>query len=188
MLWFYNIKLTNNNPIIFYQVFVENNLVYTDDSNIIYSFNSTELSKSNLNINLNNCVEDKFECDIKMIDHIISYDILSANSGSNTNINDNGNNNFVFMTKSDFIKPEENKLNLPIFTHTYKLTSTKKLPNLIESAYDHVYKLFFQIYKLDKENKIQFIIETNPITNSTRKYFVSVNLDLIKTFISNDLK
>ncbi len=137
MLWFYNPKSNDNNTINYYQVFIENNLVYTDkDSNLIYSFDSSNLSKSNLD--LNNYTLDNLVCEIKMIDHIISYDILSSTSN---------NTNYVFMTKSNFIKPEENKFNLPIFSHSYKLTSSKRLPNLIESEYNYTVKLNFQIYK-----------------------------------------
>jgi len=170
MLWYYNLKSksNDNNPINFYQVFIENNLVYSDkDSNSIYSFDSNDLSK--LSLNLNNYTKETIISEIKIIDNIISYNINNVN--------------YVFTSKTNFVKPNENKLNLPIFSHTYKSTSVKRLPNLIESEYNNVLTLNFQIYKLDNENNIQFIIETNPITNSSRKYFVTTNLNLIQQFI-----
>jgi hypothetical protein len=175
MLWYYNLKSNNDinsiNSINFFQVFIENKLVYGDkDSNLIYSFDdSSDLSNLNLDLNKNN--KENIISEIKIIDHLISYEINNIN--------------YVFISKSNFIKPEENKLNLPVFSHTYKLTSTKRLPNLIESEYNSVLTLHFQIYKLDNENKIQFIIETNPITNSIRKYFVTTNLNLIQPFITH---
>ncbi len=176
MLWFYNLNPNDNNTINFYQVFIENNLVYSDkDSNLVYSFDSTDSTDSanstellKINLDLNNYAKDNINCEIKIIDHLIYY------GSKNTNL--------VFMTKSNFIKPEENKLNLPVFSHTYKPTSIRRLPNLIESEYDAILTIDFQIYKLDKENKIQFIIEKNPITNSVRKYFITTNLDLINNF------
>ena len=180
MLWFYNIKSNNNNPFNFYQVFVENRLVYSDeDSNFIYSFDSTDLSKFNLN--LVNCNQDNIICDIKMMDCVVSYNILSTNINSNFN-----NKNYVFMTKSNFIKPNDNKCNLPIFSHSYKITSSKRLPNLIHSEYDCVLTLNFQIYKLDKVIKIQFIVESNSKTNLTRKYFLTTNLDFIEPFVKKN--
>jgi hypothetical protein len=178
MLWLGKIKSNDNYSINFYQVFIENNLVYIDnDSNAIYSFDSTNSTDSNkltrLNFNLENCYLDNIICEIKMIDHIISYDILSTSPNENN----------VFISKFTFIKPEENNFGLPIFSYSYKLTSTKRLPNLIESEYNYMSILNFQIYKLDKENQVQFIIETNPKTNEVRKYFLVTNLDLIKPFV-----
>ena len=178
MLWLYNNKLNNNNSFDFYQIFIENNLVYDDkNENLIYSFDSTNSSnsKSNskLNLNFDKYNFDNVKCEIRTIDNIISYNILS------TNINEN-NNNYVFITtKTNFIKPSNNQFGIPIFSYTYKSTSTKRLPNLIESKYDFVSTLNFKIYKLDKENKIQFIIETNLLTNLTRKYFITTNLEYL---------
>ena len=176
MLWLYNTGLNDNNSLNFYQVFIENNLVYSDkDSNYIYLFNSTSSTDSKLNLNLKNYKCDIIECEIKIIDNIISYDILSINT-------DKTNKNYVFMIKSNFIKPDNNQFKLPIFSYIYKSTSTKRLPNLIESNYNCVSTLNFKIYKLDNENKIQFVIETNLLTNLTRKYFVTTSLNLIQYY------
>ena len=171
MLWFYNSKLNDNNVINFHQIFIENNLVYSDDKlNFIYSFDSYNFDKSTSDLNLNNYVVENITCEIKIIDNIISYVINNVN--------------YVFLIKSNFIKHDENKFNLPIFSYTYKLTSSKRLPNLIESKYDNTLNLNFKIYKLDDENKIQFIIETNSITNVIRKYFITTDLNLIQPFIT----
>jgi len=181
MLWLYNNKFNDNNTFDFYQVFIENNLVYDDkDENMIYSFNSTNLQNTQLNLNLNIDIDkynfDNIECEIKIIDNIISYNILSKNTNEN-------NKNYVFISKLNFIKPINNQFEIPIFSYTYKSTSTKKMPNLIESEYILSQTLNFNIYKLDKDNKIQFIIETNLLTNSIKKYFITTNLDLINMFI-----
>ena len=176
MIWLYNKKLDDNNILNFYQVFVENNIVFNDNNkNLIYSFDSSNFENSKLSFNLNDYESNDIECDIKIIEQMISYDILSSSF--------NNNKNYVFSTKSSFIEPNDNEYNLPIFSYSYKLTNTKKFPNLIESEYDSVLNLNLKIYKLDNENNVQFIIETNLYNNTIRKYFVLTNLNLLKPFI-----
>lgn len=169
----------------FFQVFIEDIQVYSDEEgNIIYSFDSSSQSemesksksKLNLNLDLNQYKFENICCKIKMIDSIISYDILTINK------------NFVFTTKTNFIEPSDNQFALPIFSHTYKQVNTKKLPNLIESKYTNIYTLNFKIYNLDLDldltdnDKIQYVIETNPETNLMRKYFITTKLSLIQKF------
>lgn len=169
MLWFLNDPNNSNNLINFFQVFVSNNIVYSDyESNTIYSFLKTnDYSNSNLT-NLNKCKLSNFKCEIKMIDNIILYQ---------ENIMKNKK---AFKFKTNFIAPQNNQFKIPIFSHNYKSVSTKKLPNLIENAYEFISVLEFEIYEL--ESQTQFIIETNPSTNSIRKYFITKNLENIKKY------
>ena len=175
MLWLYN----DNNPLNFYQIFLENKLVYEDnDSNLIYSLettnliNTTNLLKFGFNINLSDYTCDNEECEIKIIDNIISYNFLLKNK----------NRKFVFLTKTNFIKSENNQLKIPIFSNAYKSISVKKMPNLIDTEYNFSQVLNLKIYKLDSDNKIQYIIETNTKTNTIRNYFITVDLNLLKKF------
>jgi hypothetical protein len=178
MLWLYNNTLnnTNNNSFDFYQIFPENILVYSDnDENAIYSFESTD-KKLNFDFDSDsNDNYDSIDCEIKTIDNIISYRILSKNKIKS-------NENYVYITKLNFIKPNNNQYTVPIFTHNYKPTSIKRLPNLNDSGYKFISVLNFKIYNLDKTNQTQFIVETNPLTNSTRKYFITSNLNNLKDF------
>ena len=182
MIWLNNYTPNNNIQISFYQIFIESTIVYNDEKgNTIYSFESTNnTNKSNQKfiLNLDNC--ENIECDIKIIDTIISYSILSDKKI---------NKNFVFTMKTNFIKPSENQYNIPIFFHIYKSASTKTLPNLIESEYTFASTIKFKIYNLDTEQnsaKIQFVIETNPLTNIIRKYFLTTNLNCIQKYFINE--
>ena len=66
----------------------------------------------------------------------------------------------------------------------YKKVSSKKLPNLIETKYDNVLTLNFKIYDIEiNKDKTQFIIESNPLTNQSRMYFITTNLDKIKNYL-----
>ena len=179
MLWLYNDKFNLNDLIEFYQVFINYDLVYDDEKdNRIYLFDSTaqsaQTAQSNLKINLNDYICDNVISDIKIIEHIISYDIIMPNLNKK---------NYVFTSKTIFIKPNDNKLNLPIFNHVYKFTNKNRLPNLIESGYNISSTLNFKIYRLDKNNQIQWIVENNPLTNTTRNYFITTDLNLIKQYI-----
>lgn len=168
MIWLCDNNLKCNDTIKFYQVFVDNNIVYNDgdDENTIYSF---ETQKS---IILNEYEHKNIVCDVKIIDDIISYNIIS----------DDNKKNYVFTNKLQFIKPNNNKFNVPLFNYTYKLISPKKLPNLIASSHDFISTINFDIYELDKNNKIQFIIEKNISTNLIRKYFITSDLNLIQQY------
>lgn len=178
MLWFLNNFNSNSNDMIkFYQVFIDSNEVYSDcDKNIIYSFNSinsTNLNNLKFNIDLTKHETKNINCKIKIIDNIISYEIINENK------------NYVFSTKSDFTKPENDTYGIPIFSHMYKSTSVKRLPNLIETKYTNVYELNFEIYNIESnDNKVQFIVETNLSTNEKRKYFIIENLDYMKKYFN----
>lgn len=179
MLWFLNNLKTNPNSIIeFYQIFTDGYKVYTDEEdNAIYSLNSNPLSNiisTKFNIDMTKYKSINVNCKIKIIDNIISYNINIENQKTDC----------VFTIKTNFINPEDNQYGVPIFLHTYKLVSTKRLPNLKEKEYTNIYELNLQVYDID--NQIQFIIETNLLTNEKRKYFISQNLNLIQKYcISN---
>lgn len=173
MLWIYNNnELNQNDTCEFYQVFFEYNLDYSDgEKNDVYSFNST--SSYNYKLDLNNYKSDNIKCEINIIDHVISYNILNIKPKKQ----------YVFTFKTNFIEPKDNQYKLPLFNNIYKLTNTKKLPNLIETEYNFSSILDFEIYKLDENNNTLFVVESNSITKSIRKYFITNNLDLIKQFI-----
>jgi hypothetical protein len=175
MLWLYN-KYNLGEIINFYQIFVSTELVYDDDeNNTIYSLESSK-NKNVCDLEINCLEHDDIVCDVKMIDNIISYDLKCTN-------NIEKNKNHVFMFKSQNINEFNfNKANNLSFVHNYKTINTKRLPNLIESEYNFYSTLNFQIYNLEK-NKVQFIIETNPTTNSVKKYFITTEPNLIKKYL-----
>jgi hypothetical protein len=170
MFWFLNNPKTNPNGIIeFYQIFVDSNEVYTDEeANTIYSFNSNNLK---FNIDTTNYKSANINSKIKIIDHIISYNM------------ENQKTDCVFTIKTNFINPQDNQYGVPIFLHMYKSVSNKRLPNLIETEYTNVYELNFQVYNIEPNNsQVQFIVETNQLTNEKRKYFVVSDLNLIQKY------
>lgn len=173
MLWFLNNPKTNPNGIIeFYQIFVDSDVVYKDEeANTIYSFNSNNLK---FNIDLDEYKLTNINCKIRIIDHIISYNIHN---------NNNQKNNYVFTFKTNFISPQDNQYEIPVFSHTYKSISAKRFPNLIETEYTNIYKLNLQVYNIEQNNsQAQFIIETNQLTNEKRKYFIVSDLNLIQKY------
>lgn len=172
MLFFIEEHDSINKQIDFYQIFTNNNLLYTDNSNnYIYSFEVGEQKNFiNLKINLDDFKFNIIKCEIKIMDHIISYK-------SKINKID-----CVFMSKLNFIKPSESEYNIPIFNYIYKKINSNKLPNLIKSEYDLVNLFEFKIYDLNDVN-IQFVIETNLSDNTIKKYFITKNLNLLKNFI-----
>jgi len=170
MLWFLNNPKTNPNGMIeFYQIFVDSEIVYTDEeANTIYSFNSNNLK---FNIDTTKYKSTNINCKIKIMDHIISYNM------------ENQKTDCVFTVKTNFINPQDNQYRIPLFSHTYKQVSEKRLPNLIESEYTNIYNLNFQVYNIEQNNsQIQFIVETNLITNEKRKYFIVQDLNLIEKY------
>jgi len=172
MLWFLNNTKTNPNGMIeFYQIFVDSDEVYTDEeANTIYSFNSNNLK---FNIDTAKYKSSNVNCKIRIIDHIISYNIQ----------NNNQKNNYVFTFKTNFIAPCDNQYEIPVFSHTYKSISEKRFPNLIETEYTNVYEFNFQVYNIETNNsQAQFIIETNSLTNEKRKYFIVPDLNLIQKY------
>ena len=183
MLWFLNNhKINLNDTIEFYQILVDYDKIYFDDEfNAIYSLVSNNQNNQKFKIDLTKYKLINIDCKIKIMDHIISYNI------DNQNKNENQKNNYVFTAKQNFIDPINNQYGVPIFLHIYKQVSEKKLPNLIESKYTNIYELNFQIYNIDSDNfQVQFIVETNKLTNINRKYFIVPNLNLIqKYYIAN---
>lgn len=175
MLWLYN-KYNSSEIINFYQIFVSSELVYNDnENNTIYSLESSK-NKNVCDVKINYSEHDDIVCDVKIIDNIISYDLKYTN-------NIEKNEKYVFMFKSQNINEfDYNKENNLSFFHNYKVINTKRLPNLIESEYNFCSTLNFQIYNLEK-NKVQFIIETNPTTNSVKKYFITTEPNLIKKYL-----
>ena len=181
MIWLLNNNKTNSNEYInFYQIFVESEQVYSDNQhNIIYAFNSNKIHNNTINkFNFELDKYDNIECKIQIMDHIISYDILTEKK------------KYTFTSKTNFIKPTNNKFNVPIFSHSYKSVSNKKLPNLIDSEYTYSSILNFKIYNFETNNnidKIQYIIETNNITNTIKKYIITNNLNLIEKYYNNNI-
>lgn len=169
MLWLYN---TDPN-ISFYQVFLSNNKVYSDDNNIIYNFEHYDNLQNEIQIDINIKYLD-LVFKIKVLDNIISFNNLETNDL------------FVFSNKMNFIKPTDNELSIPLFQYSYKKINTKRMPNLIESNYTFVSELHFRIYNINKN--LQFIIETNPINNYVKKYFVTNNLNEIINFMQKNIK
>lgn len=174
MIWLYDKALDSNKLCDFYQIFVNCASVYSDEEhNNIYSFESID-SHNLFEFNFDDYIYDSIKCEIKMIDNIISYNILTPDLNKKQ---------IVFTFKMNFIEPNNNQYKIPIFKYSYKSINTKRLPNLIETEYNFSSIFDFKIYKLDKNNNIQFIIETNPITNLTRKYFITSDLNLINEFL-----
>jgi hypothetical protein len=168
MLWLYNKDNKDNIFIDFYQVFIDTQIEFQNDSNTIYSLESTDLNKILPIKNIDKFICSQYTFTIRIIDQLISYI-------------DNSNEQIVFSSKMNFIAPSNNKYNLPIFNFTYKKVNNNRMPNLIETNYNFYDILDFKIYKIS--DKIQFIIETNPKTKIIKKYFITANLDLISDFI-----
>lgn len=163
MFWLYN-DLTKYN---FYQVFTCKNIQLQNNNNTIYSLESDTISS--------NISKSKYECSnhsitIRIIDQIISYI-------------DDSDIDLVFCFKMDFIdtSDESNPYDLPIFHFKYKKINNTCMPNLLSSNYSTYTTLDFQIYKIN--DKVQYIIETNPQTNIIKKYFITEELNLIKNLI-----
>lgn len=162
MIWIFN----NTNFINFYQVFTNTKIEFNNDLNSIYSLidDGTEIISQNFEI-----YPKKYEYTIKIIDQYISYT-------DNNNYNQN-----VFSFKTNFIDPESNEYKIPIFKNEYKRVNNNLMPNLIKSNYNFYGELKFTIYKID--NNIQYVIETDPKTNITRKYFITTDLQLLNNYI-----
>ena len=170
MLWLYNKDNKDNIFINFYQVFIDTQIEFKNDSNTIYSLESTDLNKILPIKNIDKFICSQYTFTIRIIDQLISYI-------DNSNLNEQ----IVFSSKMNFIAPSNNKYNLLIFNFTYKKVNNNRMPNLIETNYNFYDILEFKIYKIS--DKIQFIIETNPKTKIIKKYFITTNLDLISDYI-----
>ncbi len=170
MFWLFDNDNNINKKYEFYQIFTDYELIY-NKNDYIYSFDAINTTNT-LNLpNLSDCEFKDVILDVKIIDNLISYDI------SNTK------HKYVFSFKMNFIKNDNNILGLPIFYYSYKSTTTKSMPNLIK--YDLITTLNFKIYKLDKNNQLQFVIETDPLTKIIKKYFITTDLNLVKSFLCN---
>lgn len=191
MLWLLNNQKTNtkakpntktNESIEFYQVFIKNDQVYSNESyDIIYSLVSnisSELENAKCKIDLTKYQSSEINCKIKIIDHLFSFNLLDENLLDN-------NTNYVFATKINYICSKNNHYGVPIFFNTYKPVGSKRLPNLGNHDYTNTYKFNFKIYQIVPDNiQVQYIVETNLETNETRKYFITPNLNLIQTFFN----
>lgn len=166
MLWIYN-NYNINETINFYQVFVNCELVYKNDYDLIYSLNR----KKTTNIELGEFKHEIVICDVKMVDNIISYDLKYIDGIEKNTKN-------VFTYKTDCVEKKNNNIT---FLHNYKKISVKRMPNLIDNEYNFNSELNFKIYNFEKN--IQFVIETNPITNIEKKYFISTDLNLISKYL-----
>lgn len=174
MLFFLNNEQLLNDSINFHQIFFDYKLIDLDDEyNKIYFFDSFSESKKN-NINILNHKLKIIDCKIKIIDNLISYETNSLDK------------NYIFSFKTKFINNIENKFELPIFLHVYKYVNSKRFPNILEKDYHEIHSLNFKIYDLEnsKDIKIQYIIETNILTNFVRKYFITTNLNSIENYIN----
>jgi len=167
MLWLYN----NLTSFDFYQIFENSNVVFNENSNIIYSFdNKVNESDKNPKFNLSDYPCDNLHMYVKGIEQIISFLDIKTNKEK------------VFSYKNNFIESSENKLSLPIFNFTYKLVDSHRMPNLIESNYAFSYELKLSIYKINQET--QYIIENNLTTGITKKYWITTNIDSICNFFT----
>lgn len=179
MLWLFN----NQKNYTFYQIFNDFKLVNIE-SNHIYSFDSSEnvdledskqknIIKEFLNSNdISQYTNIKISYQIKILDQLIQYYNIQTDK------------TIVFSHKTNFINPENNHFNLPIFKSEYKLVNNTRMPNLIELNYNVQTQLDFIIYKINEN--ILLVIETNPITNLQKKYFITTDLDFCKKFITNN--
>ncbi len=168
MLWLNNITAYSNANVDFYQVFIDSKIVYDENNNVIYSFESESTNLPIIkNLEKIECINKTFT--IKIIDQLISY---TDNTNNLTN---------VFTHRMNFIEPSKNKYNSPIFNFTYKKVNNNRMPNLINSSYNFISNLSFKIYKFS--DKVQFIIETNPETNVQKNYWVLTDLNLLKDFL-----
>lgn len=165
MLWLNNKENIN---IDFYQIFIDTKIEIKNDKNTIYSLisNETEQIKLINDIEKYKYTEHKFT--IRIIDQLISYieELVEEN---------------VFSFKMNIIEPNNNKNNLLIFNYNYKKVNNNRMPNLIKSNYNFYDTLEFKIYKIN--DKIQFIIETNPKTKIIKKYYITTDLNLLYNFI-----
>ena len=167
MLWLYD----NLTSFDFYQIFENTNVVFNENSNIIYSFDNyheNSISNTNSKLNLSNYTCDNKHIHVKGIEQLISFLDIKTNKEK------------VFSHKNNFIESSANKLSLPIFNFTYKLVDPHRMPNLIESNYNFSYELALQIYKINQET--QYIIENNLSTGKIKKYWITTNIDSVLNF------
>lgn len=160
----------------FYQVFLNSSKVYNENNNQIYSLEydqNTQLNKfeqmSSIYINKKICEMEPITINfaIKILDQLISYTNLSNNE---TN---------VFTQKMNFIPPNKNSCNVPIFNYSYKKVNSTRMPNLIETQYNFASELNFKIYNINKN--VQYIIETN--NDIVKKYWVCTDVELLNNMI-----
>jgi len=160
MFWFID---NNINDIEFYQIFTNYNK---------YNLNSTcydldiDIKK---NFDLSKYDRKTIICDIFLKGSIIQY------------INNDNQNNFTFLFQEEFIKQNDNEINLPMLYYKYKLTDNYKLPLLSKNNYDFYYeKIQFNIYQVSKET---LIIE-QIFNNKTKIIFITKNILEVKKLIN----
>ena len=166
MFWLFNNN--NDNEFSFYQVFLDYNIVYNENNNIIFSLES---SKTNGINNLNNYKCTEINMEVKQLDNLILYINKSTEK----------NETYIFETKMKFSKPSENKYNAPIFNLSYKKANKHKMPNLIDSYYSFNKTLLFKIFQLN--NNVLFVIETDPVTNIQKKYWIVTELNFLNNYL-----
>ena len=160
MFWFINNN--NINDIEFYQIF---------DNFEKYACNSTcydlNTEKKN-NIDLSKYNKKTINCDIFLKGSIIQY------------VNNDNENNFTFLFQEEFIKQNDNEINLPMLYYKYKLTDNYKLPLLSKNNYDFYYeKIQFNIYQVSNET---LIIE-QIFNNKTKIIIVTKNILEVKKLL-----
>lgn len=160
MFWFLDInkKDTYN----FSQIFDNNST--SIDENIIYKL--TDIISS----------ENKLLKDIKPI--IINFKIiLIGQLISWTNLKTQE--VITFLMNEEFIQPENNKFNKPIFNYTYKIVDNHRIPQLLSTTYDFNYEdIEFKIYNIN--NNLLFINEHNKSNNSKRNYWITKNYSILQ--------
>jgi hypothetical protein len=159
MFWFID---NNINDIEFYQIFTNYDK---------YNCNSTcydlDTNKKN-NIELSKYDKKTINCDIFLKGSIIQY------------INNDNQNNYTFLFQEEFIKENDNQINLPMLYYKYRLTDKYKLPILCKSNYDFYYeKIQFNIYQVSKET---LIIE-QIFNNKTKIVFITKNILEVKKLL-----
>lgn len=160
MFWFLD---NNENDIEFYQIFTNYNKYKCNST--CYDLNS----EINNNIDLSKYKKISVNCDIFLKGSIIQY------------INNDNLNNFTFLFKEEFIKENDNEINLPMLFYNYKLTEKYKLPTLCKKNYDFYYeKIQFNIFQVSKET---LIIE-QIFNNKTKIVFITKNISEVKKLLS----
>ena len=163
------------------QVFTYFDLVHGLDNNTtgdkIYSFeinqNSPEYTQDRNKINP--AIFDKttpistHTFDIKILDNLINLKNINSNKSK------------TFSQKMNWTSPEENELNLPIFSFNLKEINGSRMPVLLDKLYDLSSQYTFIVYKINDHT--QYVIETNQLSKIKKKYFITTDIKSIKKYI-----
>jgi hypothetical protein len=141
----------------FLQIFSNN---YIDcDSNKIYKLNELIDYKETENY-------VKFNFLIKIMGQLISYTNLETNV------------TITFSKTENFIDPNLNVLNKPVFEYNYKIIDNYRLPELLSKQYDYYYEdIELTIFIIN--NNLLFVKENNKLTNSKRNYWITKDLSTV---------